>query len=217
MKLLSATGAGEDRKAQRPRRRLRPYKRLPLRKIIEYSVLLALVSLIAVAAVGVISGNWQIRPILSGSMRPGFPIGGVVVTKRMPLSDLQIGDVAVLHPPSDPHVQYAHRVIYLRHEGLTDVIRTKGDDNLYRDPWTLRVNSRYVYIAQFTLPLLGYPAVWAHSPSGRFELLIVAALLAILFLLSLMPGRRRARVKRERASAGSAEQVPAADSLDAAP
>lgn len=149
---------------------------------------------IVVAVVGVASGGWQVQPILSGSMRPGFPVGGVVVAERMPLSELHVRDVLIFHPPSEPSVYYVHRVISLRREGSTVDIRTQGDANLYPDPWTLRLHGRSVYVARFTLPLLGYAAVWVHSLTGRRTMLVVAlVLVGALAGLFLHDGNRRRR------------------------
>ncbi len=155
-------------------------------------------AVVVLMAVAVGSGAWQIRPVLSGSMRPGLPIGGVVVTQRIPLDELALRDVAVFHPPFDPHADYVHRVISLHREGSTVVVRTQGDDNIYPDPWTLRLHGRYAYVARFSVPLLGYPAVWAHSPTGRRDLLGAGAALAAAFAGTYALDRRRRR-KRLRA------------------
>ncbi len=171
--------------------------------VLRVSVLLLLVGGLGVAAVGVGTGGWQIRPILSGSMRPGFPIGGVVVTERVPLSSLQVGDVAVFHPPNDPGITYVHRIISLAHTPAGIVIQTKGDDNLYPDPWKLHPRGRFAYVARFTLPLLGYPAVWVHSPSGRSDLLLAAGAFLLLLVISLVADMRRRRA----ASAARANDV----------
>ena len=115
------------------------------------------------------------------------------MTQRVPLADLQVRDVAVFHPPFDPKADYVHRVISLRRQGSTVVVRTQGDANLYPDPWTLRLRGRYAYVARFSLPLLGYPAVWAHSPAGRRDLLGAGAVLAVAFAGTYALDRRRRR------------------------
>jgi signal peptidase len=144
-------------------------------------------------AVAVGTGGWQIRPVLSGSMRPGLPIGGVVVTEREPLAELQVRDVAVFHPPGQPNIDYVHRVVSLTRSDGAVVVHTQGDANLYPDPWTLRLHGRWAYIAQFTVPLVGYPAVWVHSPQGRTDMLLVAAFLALVLIGSLAGDLRRRR------------------------
>lgn len=192
-----------------------------LERAIGFLFLAVIVAGIAVAVFGVAVGGWQVQPILSGSMRPGFPVGGVVVAERMPMADLQVRDVAIFHPPSDPGIDYVHRVISLRREGTTVIVQTQGDANLYPDPWTLRLRGRYVYVARFTLPLLGYPAVWVHSPTGRRTMLTLALVLAgalVALLLRDRRLRRRAGVQARGAPTTrpetSEDDVPAGDGLD---
>ena len=179
-------------------------RRAPLARGIELVVLTLIAAGIVVAVIGVAGGGWAVQPILSGSMRPGFPLGGVVVAERMPVTDLQVRDVVIFHPPSEPTIDYVHRVISLRREGSTVVIRTQGDANLYPDPWTLRLHGRYVYVARFTLPLLGYPAVWVHSPTGRRTLLATAFVLAGALGVLLLRDRNRRRRSDARDGGASA-------------
>jgi signal peptidase I len=168
-------------------------------------VLALLVAGFIVAAVGVGSSQWQVRPVLSGSMRPGFPIGGVVVTERVPLSSLRVGEVAVFHPPTSSSVTYMHRIISLRPSSGGVVVRTKGDANLYPDPWTLKLHGKWAYQARFALPLLGYPAVWVHSPAGkRILVLIAGTLLALWSGLAILDLRR----KRAAKNPGTADPDP---------
>ena len=174
----------------------RARRRSTVARVLQGLVLAGLLAGFSVAAAGVGSGAWQIRPVLSGSMRPGLPVGGVVVTERVPLSELQVRDVAVFHPPSDPSVDYVHRVISLTRAGRTVVVRTQGDANLYPDPWTLRLTGRWAYVARFSVPLLGYPAVWIHSPGGRADMLLLAGILAAVLAGSLAVDVRRRTQRR---------------------
>ena len=171
-----------------------------VRRLLAYAVLAVLVGFAATAVAGVATGNWQIRPILSGSMRPGFPIGGVVVAERVPSRSLQVGDVAVFHPPGAVDVTYVHRIVWMRRQGDELLIRTKGDANPVNDPWTLHLRGRDAYEARFTLPLLGYAAVWLHSPVGRRDMVAVAAVAFFICLASLIVElvRRARRSSRRR-------------------
>lgn len=161
-------------------------KHLRLRNIIEGILLLALISGFIIMSVAVLSGGWQIRPILSGSMRPGFAIGGVAITQTIPTNQLKVGDVAVFHPPFLKNVTYIHRIISIKKSGNTYLIRTKGDDNPTPDPWLLKINSKHAYVARFTLPFIGYLAVWVHSYNGKKILLTIAGILAIIFVVSIL-------------------------------
>lgn len=178
------------------------------RGVLRTLVLALLVAGFIMAAVAVGSGQWQVRPVLSGSMRPGFPIGGVVVTERVPLSSLRVGEVAVFHPPGSSSVTYVHRIISLRPSRGAVVVRTKGDANLYPDPWTLKLHGKWAYQARFALPLLGYPAVWVHSPAGKRILIVIAGTLLASWSGLVVVDLRRKRALKIPGAPEHAEQQP---------
>lgn len=160
------------------------------------ALLLVLVSLLAGA---VLSGNWQIRPVLSGSMRPGFSVGGVVVTEREPLRDLQLRSVIVTHPPGEPHFDLIHRIIQIESQGADSaVVQTMGDDNPAPDPFHVVVRGPWIYVVRFSVPWVGYPALWAHSPRGRQILLGLAVILALFVIARTLLARRAAPAHRRR-------------------
>lgn len=156
------------------------------RFIIEGIILLAIFIGFIIMSVAVLSGSWQIRPILSGSMRPGFSIGGVAITQTIPTSQLKVGEVAVFHPPFLKNTTYIHRIISIDKTNNQYIIRTKGDDNPTADPWLLRITSKHAYVTRFTLPFIGYVAVWVHSYSGKKDLVTIAGVLAIIFVMSIL-------------------------------
>jgi signal peptidase len=153
-------------------------------------LLLAAVALLGLLGYSVGSGQWQIRPILSGSMRPGFPVGGVAITQREPLADLRVNEVIVTHPPNQPHFDLIHRIIQIKSVTANGaVVQTKGDDNPVADPFTVQVKGPWIYQVRTTVPVLGYAAVAVHSPRGRRILL--AGLLVLTVLARTLLGRRR--------------------------
>ncbi len=136
---------------------------------------------VGLAAFSVLSGNWTVAPILSGSMRPGFPVGGVAAAERMPMRSLAVGDVIIFQNPYLRSLQMVHRITQLKvNKSGQPVIKTKGDANPVADPWTVTLHGRYVYVAQFTLPLLGYPAVYTNHSLD----LIVAGLILLGVVLA---------------------------------
>lgn len=151
------------------------------------------VVLIAVAGFGyeVGSGRWTVQPILSGSMRPGLPIGGVAVVQRVPTKSLTVRDVVLFHPPGEANTTYVHRIISLTQTSQGVAFRTQGDANVYPDPWTIHFDGRWAYEVRFTLPLLGYLAVWDHSQAGHQEMILaIGALLILLAAAAVLKGRR---------------------------
>jgi signal peptidase I len=198
-----ATGSSSKVAARRGRRR-----GLTAGRLIAVTLLVALLGVFAIVAAEVGSGKWEIQPVLSGSMRPGFPIGGVVVAQRVPTASLQVRDVILFHPPGEPQTTYVHRIISLERVAGVDVVRTQGDDNRFPDSWTLHLNGRWAYEARFTIPLLGYVAVWDHSGSGRRDLLDGAGALIVLCGIMVLASHF-VRGKREATTDGKVDVVPA--------
>ncbi|NMM15614.1 MAG: signal peptidase I [Cellulomonas sp.] len=130
-------------------------------------------------AAAVISGRYQVRPVLSGSMRPGLPVGGVVVTERVPVSALQVRDVVVFHRPDEPQELVVHRIIALTPGASGPVVQTQGDANVAPDPWNVTLRGVTAYRVVFAVPLIGYAAVWAHSTAGRGILTVGGLLLVV--------------------------------------
>ena len=143
------------------------------------------VALFAVIFVSVLSGRYQVRPVLSGSMRPGLAVGGVVITERVPVSDIKVRDVIVFNRPGDPSQRVVHRVISIRHSHGVVLAQTQGDANEAEDPWTLRLSGATAYRAVYAVPLLGYPAVWLHSVSARSLLMLIAGVAVAVAAVAL--------------------------------
>ena len=154
--------------------------------------LLAVVVLAAVtfAVFSVLSGAWTVTPILSGSMRPGLPVGGVAVSERVPVSSLAVRDVIIFQSPLNPDVTVVHRVIQLNFNSSGQaVVKTKGDANPVADPWTATLRGKDVYVVQFTLPLLGYPAV---DPNHGVDLIVGGVIILLVVVGTVLTRERRA-------------------------
>jgi signal peptidase I len=147
--------------------------------------------LLAAAGLGafsILSGGWDVAPILSGSMSPGFPVGGVAVAQREPVSQLALRDVIIFKNPDLPDIQMVHRIIQLKFNKTGQaIIRTQGDANTAPDPWTVRLGAKEVYVVQFTIPLLGYPGVYTNHALD----LIVAGVILLLVVGGAVLGRDR--------------------------
>lgn len=131
------------------------------------------------AGVAVASGSWQASPVLSGSMEPELPTGGIVFTEKVPVDELAVGDVVMFHSPDEPDGQVVHRIIELQDTAQGPLIRTKGDANPDQDPWLLSPSEDTAWVAQGSVPYLGYPVVAMDSPEGQAALLGGAGLVVI--------------------------------------
>ena len=132
-----------------------------------------------------------VNPVLSGSMRPGFAVGGVVISERVRVSQLMVHDVIVFRRPDKPFEQMVHRVTKLAKEGSGQfLINTRGDANTVRDPWTLTIRGKYAYRVRWSLPLIGYAAVAYENNRGVALLLAGLVLIAIAVAEVVKPLRR---------------------------
>ncbi len=174
-----------------------------VRRWVDVALVAVLVVLAGAGATAVISGRYQLRPVLSGSMRPGLPVGGIVVTERVPVSSLQVRDVVVFHSPDQPQELIVHRIISLTPGPSGLVVKTQGDANTIPDPWTVSLRGDTAYRAVYSLPLVGYVAVWAHGPAGRLALMITGLLIILAAAASGLIARRRSTSRSPQRDDGS--------------
>ncbi|MFC7850165.1 signal peptidase I [Arthrobacter sp. NPDC057388] len=116
-------------------------------------------------------------PVLTGSMRPAFAPGDLLVTAPKTVTELQPGDVAVFTPPGES-APYAHRVTALTGAPDHPVLTTKGDANPAPDHWRARLDQDQVPVVVTTVPYAGNVLLWAQNPLQR-------AVFTALFGLSL--------------------------------
>ena len=154
------------------------------------AVVLAILGAAGVGAWALEQGTWAVNPVLSGSMRPGFTVGGVVISQRVPVSELAVRDVIVFRNPNKPSEEMVHRIVQMT-KGTDGqlLIKTQGDANPVRDPWTLTIRGTSVYKVRWSLPLLGYVAVAYQNHRGIASL--VAGFVLILVALSIVIRQRR--------------------------
>lgn len=157
-----------------------------------------LVLIVTAAAFHLTGGRWL--SVLTPSMGEAAPVGTLVLTRPVALSELQVGDIVSYRPPSQPARTVTHRVV----EVTADGTRTRGDINGAVDPWTVReadlvgvVTTRLWGLGWLTraLPflLLGAAALWAvtrwlvprrlRGPAR----LVGAALIVLLSAVTLRP------------------------------
>jgi signal peptidase len=111
-------------------------------------------------------------------MRPGLQPGDIVVTQRVPVSDLHVRDVIVFHPPDEGDRQTVHRIVKLKVKDGATVITTRGDANNVNDPAVTALTGASAYRVARVVPLVGYPAVWLAD--GHHGLLAIGLGLLLL-------------------------------------
>lgn len=159
------------------------------RRAIAFAAQLALVlAVVALVGLGLLPRTGWYRPVtvLSGSMRPAFAPGDMIVVTPEPVNEVRVGQVISYRiPVGDHHVQ-SHRVIaVLRRKGLV-AVRTKGDANAAADPWTATLRGTTVWRVRGVLPKLGWIVFWLRTPLvHRLTLFLAPLLLALLAVLQI--------------------------------
>ncbi|MCX8168791.1 MAG: signal peptidase I [Candidatus Methanomethylicia archaeon] len=94
--------------------------------------------------------------VASGSMEPTLNIGDIIVIRGVRTEDLKVGDIIVFNPPKPYYngIPWVHRIISIQSIGGEKYFRTKGDANLYPDPFTL-TKENIIGIVIWKIPYLG--------------------------------------------------------------
>lgn len=121
--------------------------------------------------------RYQSNVIISGSMTPTIPIGSLVISKTVPISQLKKGDVIVFDTEGE---RLTHRITAISKEK----IQTKGDANDYLDAGT--VKKIYGKVGM-VIPKIGYLFLMLETASGKIALCLTAINLILTdYLLRLL-------------------------------
>ena len=170
-----------------------------LRTLVAYVLLLAVLGGAGICAFALVQGTWEVTPVLSGSMRPGFAVGGAVISQRVPVDSLTVREVIVFSDPNKPSEQIVHRIVRITKNKSGQLqFNTQGDANKVRDPWTITIRGNTVYQVRWSVPLLGYVAnsYQRHRDDYLLGAGIVFILIAVTTVLETRPGRRRRRTQQ---------------------
>ena len=124
-------------------------------------LLLAVVT-VAVPLLGHATGRWRFVPVLSGSMKPAFAAGSLVLATPVGVDELRVGDVLIYRVPVGDHHLLVHRVVRLDRAGRSPIVETKGDANDAADPWRARLDGSRAWVVRAHVPLVGYASVFAQ-------------------------------------------------------
>ncbi|MBT2519623.1 signal peptidase I [Arthrobacter sp. ISL-28] len=105
-------------------------------------------------------------PVLTGSMRPAFVPGDLLITVPVAVGGLEPGQVAVFTPPGES-AQYAHRITAVAGDPAHPVLTTKGDANPAPDRWRAKLNEDQVPVVVAVVPYVGNAVLWAQNPVQR--------------------------------------------------
>lgn len=146
------------------------------------------VSLVVVAALLLVLLGYRPLVVRSGSMVPTIGIGDVVLTDRVPASEIGEDDIVTLdhYPPIGESM--THRVVAIEQVGDTLQITTQGDANAVSETWGVSADQLLGRVVA-TLPSIGTPAVMVRtSPAtGAVAVVSVAAVVALIVRVRRRP------------------------------
>lgn len=134
-------------------------------------------------AIGPRTGHYQTLTMLTGSMRPQFPTGSVVVVTREPIDAVRAGDVITFNAPTEDRRVVTHRIVRIDRSGEKPIVVTKGDANVGNDPWEAALNDPHVWQARFAIPFLGDGIRLLRQPQAQLIATRVVPGLMLLWLL----------------------------------
>ncbi len=127
-------------------------------------------------AVATLSLHLGFRPVLTGSMRPTYGPGALLVTRQVPVRNVHPGMIVLFTPPGE-HVEFAHRIATVSGPASQPIITTKGDANPAPDPWHARLTSASISEVVAEVPGVGRLMVGMHG-TLQIALIIMGGLLA---------------------------------------
>lgn len=156
-------------------------------------IVVTAVAALAAVAIGPRLGLFRLETVLSGSMRPTFNPGDILVVAPEPTSQVRVGQVITYQIPTGDHHVESHRVVRLLHPGARPVFETKGDANSAADPWQARLSSGTAWRQRLVIPKLGSLIIWLRQPFvHRLCVLVVPFLLAGWWLMRIWRPRSQA-------------------------
>ena len=144
---------------------------------------LRMTSLLLILAVAVGFGllffqHGKLFSVQSGSMAPVLQKGDLVVVKRVPASDLAVGDVITFINPANKQQTVTHRIIELPSAVNQNKFVTKGDANALSDVGVLE--NQILGSVKKSVPYAGTAVDVVRQPIGLILLIYIPALAVVI-------------------------------------
>lgn len=97
--------------------------------------------------------------VLSGSMRPTYPVGGITYYQECTLDELEAGDPVTFRAGTS---LVTHRIVSV--DEKTRTLVTKGDNNTSEDPSPVEETEIVGKAADFAVPFAGYFVTYGKNP-----------------------------------------------------
>ncbi|MEF9916519.1 MAG: signal peptidase I [Lachnospiraceae bacterium] len=117
--------------------------------------------------------------VLSGSMEPTYHVGSLIYVNKTSPGKVQVGDPITFYVSKD--IVVTHRVTSVDREEQS--FHTKGDANNTEDGGMVTYD-RLIGKPAFSIPLLGYLAVYTGTRTG---IIILMTLIVVVIILTFLP------------------------------
>jgi len=121
--------------------------------------------------------GWQIDGVRSGSMAPAIERGTLVIGKSVKPESIAVNDIIIFRPVGVGENLLVHRVIGIELKSPR-LFQTKGDAETKPDPYPVPAQNVMAKVL-FSLPLLGYLAMFLKTPYGFVMSVVVPGLVII--------------------------------------
>lgn len=126
-----------------------------------------------------VPGFFSYKPIivLSDSMEPTIKLGSLAFVKQTDVNQLKNGDIVAY---KEDNLVITHRIVENRETAGTRQFTTKGDGNSNNDPLPV-TEKKIVGIYLFSIPKLGYLALFLQTPLGIILFITLPLMLLLLY------------------------------------
>lgn len=149
------------------------------------ATILMAAALLALTALGVaILMGLKPAVVKTGSMRPNYPPGSLILVKPTPAEKLKLGNVITFTDPDDPkRGLVTHRIVKIERVDGRPIFTTQGDANPVPDTWKLKLASD-AGLLRYNVPQAGRLSFLVRTKQGYLVLIAIPVLM--LSLLALM-------------------------------
>jgi signal peptidase len=137
-----------------------------------------------------------LRAVSSGSMRPTYNVGDLLVIQDISSDKLQVGDVIVFEVSTRSY-DIVHRIIEIQYRSQDGKLyfRTKGDNNLASDYWRgsecwngMIPQENVIGKVILSVPLIGHVSL---AISSEYGILVIGAVILLIILISIPFGEQK--------------------------
>ncbi|WP_157103693.1 signal peptidase I [Nocardia harenae] len=170
-----------------------------VQSVLSWLLLFALAGLLVVTIVLPLVVGGHRFTILTGSMKPAYPPGTLVVVRPEEPVDLAVGTPITYQIRSGAPEVVTHRIVQLRRTADGEIgFVTRGDANRADDEQIVRPEQIRGAV-WYSIPYLGYVNNWFSGPKRTYTIAVLVVLLGGYALFALATDTRdRMRARRER-------------------